>query len=178
MSTLSMASKTVRVTIVRDGSMCFVPVPFDPKGTFGKVRAPVRVTLNGYTYRSTIAAMGGTMCIPLRESHREAAGLHGNESLDVEIALDTEQRSVDPPRDFVQALKAAPPAWEKWRELSFSHQREFVEAITEARKPETRARRIDGAVRTIKSRPAKRSRRPVDVYRRWTGDRRAGRNPG
>ena len=69
-----MPAKTIRVQIVRDGSMCFVPVPFDPKPLFGKVRAPVRVTLNGYTYRSTIAAMGETVCIPLRRSNREAAG--------------------------------------------------------------------------------------------------------
>ena len=105
-----MRSKTIRVTLVREGSMCVVPVTFDPKAVFGKVRAPVRVTLNGYSYRSTIAAMGGTVCIPLRKSHREAAGLEGGETLDVEIAFDTEKRTVDPPRDFVRALKAAPPA--------------------------------------------------------------------
>ena len=52
-------TKTFKTTIVRDGSMCFVPLTFDPKSVFGKVRAPVKVTLNGYTYRSTIAAMGG-----------------------------------------------------------------------------------------------------------------------
>lgn len=149
------ATKTVRVKIVRDGSMCFVPVPFDPKLVFGKVRAPVRVTLNGYTYRSTIAAMGGAVGIPLRRSNREAAGLEGGETLDVEIALDTEERTVTPPTDFVKALKAAPPAWDRWSELSFSHQREYVEAIAEARKPETRARRIAGAVRMIRSRPAR-----------------------
>ena len=154
-----MLSQTVRVKIVRDGSKCFVPVPFDPKAVFGKVRAPVVVTLNGHTYRSTIAAMGGTVCIPLRRSNRKAAGLNGDETLDVEIALDTGKRVVNPPRDFVAALKAAPPAWERWQELSFSHQREYAEAIAEARKPETRARRIAGAVRMIRSRPA-RKRRP------------------
>lgn len=138
--------------------MCFVPVPFDPKAVFGKVRAPVHVTLNGYTYRSTIAAMGGTVCIPLRRSHREAAGLEGGETLAVRIALDTAPRIVEPPRDLVRALKAAPPAWERWRELSFTHQREYAEAITGARKPETRSRRIAGAVRMIKSHPAKKVR--------------------
>ena len=153
-----MLSQTVHVKIFRDGSMCFVPVPFDPKAVFGKVRAPVLVTLNGYTYRSTIAAMGGTAGIPLRRSHREAAGLDGGETLDVKIALDTVKRVVTPPRDLVTALKAAPPAWERWQELSFTHQREYAEAITEARKPETRARRIAGAVRMIRSRVAKRGR--------------------
>jgi len=153
-----MTAKTVRVQIVRDGSMCFIPVPFDPKPLFGKVRAPVRVTLNGYTYRSTIAAMGGTVCIPLRRSNREAAGLKGGETLDVQIALDKGERTVTPPLALVTALKAAPPAWDHWRELSFTHQREYAEAITEARKPETRARRIAEAVRKIRSRPAKKLR--------------------
>jgi uncharacterized protein YdeI (YjbR/CyaY-like superfamily) len=99
--------------------------------------------------------MGGAICIPLRRSHREAAGLEGGETLDVEIALDTEKRTVKPPPDFVLALKAAAPAWERWRELSFSHQREYAEAIAEARRPETRARRIAAAVRMIRSRAAK-----------------------
>ena len=150
-----MPSKTVRVKIVRDSNLCYVPVPFDPKPVFGKVRAPVRVTLNGYTYRSTIAAMGGMVGIPLRRSNREAAGLEGGEILDVEIALDTEKRTVTPPADFAKALKAAPPAWDRWRALSFSHQREYAEAISEARKPETRTRRIAEAVRMIRSRPAR-----------------------
>lgn len=149
------ASKTFKTTIVRDGSMCFIPVPFDPAPLFGKVRAPVKVTLNGYSYRSTIASMGGTVCIPLRRSHREAAGLEGNESLDVRLDLDTEKREVKPPADLAKALKAAPPAWERWSEMSFTHQREYVEAIEEAKKPETRARRVAGAVRAIAARPAK-----------------------
>ena len=63
-----MTSKTFKTKIVREGSMCFIPLTFDPKTVFGKVRAPVRVTLNGYTYRSTIAAMGGPACVPLRKT--------------------------------------------------------------------------------------------------------------
>jgi len=128
--------------------MCFIPVPFDPKEVFGKVRAPVKVTLNGYTYRSTIAAMGG-YCIPLRKSNREAAGLEGGETLDVRLDLDTEKREVEVPKDLEKALRAAPPAWERWRELSFSHQREYVEAVEEAKKAETRERRIANAVKAI-----------------------------
>lgn len=128
--------------------MCFIPVPFDPKEVFGKVRAPVKVTLNGYTYRSTIAAMGG-YCIPLRKSNREAAGLEGGETLDVRLDLDTEKREVVVPNDFENALRSAPPAWERWKELSFSHQREYVEAIEEAKKAETRERRIANAVKAI-----------------------------
>jgi len=133
--------------------MCFVPLTFDPKAVFGKVRVPVKVTLNGYTYRSTIAAMGGPPCIPLRKSNREAAGLEGGETIEVRLDLDIEERVVTPPADFVKALKAMPPAWERWKELSYSHQREHVEAIEEAKSPETRARRIDRAVQDIRVRP-------------------------
>jgi hypothetical protein len=150
-----MATKTFRTTIVREGSMCFIPVPFDPKPLFGKIRAPVKVTLNGYTYRSTIAPMGDTMCIPLRKSNREAAGLEGGETLDVRLELDTDKREVAPPADFVKALQAAPPAWDRWQELSYSHQREYVEALDQAKKPETRARRLESAIQAIGARPAK-----------------------
>jgi len=126
---------------------------FDPKSVFGKVRAPVKVTLNGYTYRSTIAAMGGPPFIPLRKSNREEAGPEGNETLEVRLDLDTEKREVKPPADFVKALKAAPPGWERWQELSYTHQREYVEALVEAKKPETRARRMENAVQAIRRRP-------------------------
>ncbi len=106
-----MGSKTFKTTILREGSMCAIPLTFDPKPVFGKVRAPVRVTLNGYTFRSTIAAMGGPCFVPFRKSHREAAGLEGGETLMVRLDLDTEKREVKPPADFVKALKAAPAAW-------------------------------------------------------------------
>jgi hypothetical protein len=148
-----MSSKTFRAKIVREGSMCFVPLTFDPKAVFGKVRAPVKVTLNGYTYRSTIAAMGGPPCIPLRKSNREAAGLEGGETIEVRVDLDTEERVIEPPADFVKALKAMPPAWERWSELSYSHQREHVEAIEGAKASETRARRIERAARAIRIMP-------------------------
>ncbi len=148
-----MRSKTFRTTIVRKGSICFVPLTFDPKAVFGKARVPVKVTVNGYTYRSTIATMGGPPCIPLRKSNREAAGLEGGETIEVRLDLDTEERVVTPPTDFVKALKAMPSAWERWKELSYSHQREHVEAIEGAKAPETRARRIDRAVHAVQLMP-------------------------
>jgi hypothetical protein len=146
----SMSSKTFRTTIVRDGSTCFIPLRFDPKAVFGKIRAPVKVTLNGYTYRSTIAAMGGPPCIPLRKSNREAAGLEGGETLDVRLDLDTEARVIKPPADFMKALKAMPHAWERWRELSYTHQREHVEAIDSAKTADTRMRRIEAAAEQLR----------------------------
>lgn len=151
--------KTFRATIVRDGPACFIPVPFDPAPVFGKVRAPVVVTVGGHSYRSTIASMGNGPCVPLRRSNREAAGLEGGETVPITLALDTDKREVVPPRDLVKALKASPPAWDRWRELSYSHQREHAEAVEGAAKPETRARRIARAVETLSAAPP-RTRRP------------------
>jgi hypothetical protein len=142
-------AKTFTTTIVKDGSLCLIRVPFDPKTVFGKLHAPVKVTLNGHTYRSTIAAMGSSPCIPLRKSNRDAAGLDGTETLKVRLELDTDKREVTPPADLKRALHAKPGAWAKWIALSYSHQREHVEAIEGAKKAETRARRLDAAVRMV-----------------------------
>lgn len=141
-------SKTYEVKIFRDQSMCFIPVTFDPEKVFGKVRAPVKVTVGKHTFRSTISRMGGETFIPLRKSNREAAGLEGNEKVKVKLELDTEERTVTPPADFVKALRKV-KAWDAWEKLSFTHQREHVEAIEGAKKPETRTRRIEKSVATI-----------------------------
>jgi hypothetical protein len=146
-----MRAKTFQTKLLRDGAMSAIPIPFDPKEVFGKTRAPVKVTINGYTYRSTIASMGGQVFIPLRKSNREAAGIEGDEPVEVRLELDTDPREVEPPADLVKALKAA-KLWKAWQKLSFTHQREHVEAVEGAKKPETRTRRIENAVKMITSR--------------------------
>jgi hypothetical protein len=135
-----------------DSSMCAIEVPFNPKEVFGKVRAPVKVTINDHTYRSTIARMGGQVWVPLRRSNREAAKVEGGQTVRVTLQLDEAPRVVRPPADFVKALKAG-KAWGRWNELSFTHQREYAEAIADAKKPETRRRRITRAVTAIAKRP-------------------------
>lgn len=138
----------------RDGSMCAIPVPFDPAEVFGKARAPVTVTLNGYTYRSTIFNMGGERFLPLRKSNREAAGLEGDETLSVTLTLDETPREVEVPKDLEKALKAA-KVWDAWTAQSFTHKREHAEAVESAKKPETRARRIEKAVELVTAKAAK-----------------------
>jgi hypothetical protein len=135
-------SKTVDVEIFGNGAMCAIPVPFDPKAVFGKVRAPVKVTLNGYTFSSTIARMGGQTFVPLRKSNREAAAVEAGDRVRVRIAADTEARVVDVPADLAKALKTNTRLWKQWGELSYTNQRECVESVVGAKKPETRERRI------------------------------------
>jgi len=149
-----MPSRSFSATVVRDGPSCFVTVPFDPKPVFGKVRAPVVATVNGYTFRTTIAAMGGPVCIGLRKSHREAAGLEGGETVAVTLVLDEAPRTVTVPADLARALKATPGALDAWTASSYTHQREHVEAIEGAKKPETRERRIAAAVAMVTGKAA------------------------
>jgi hypothetical protein len=158
-------SQTITVQIYRDGAMCFIPVPFDPKAVFGKVRAPVKVTLNGYTYRSTIAAMGGVTCIPLRKSNREAAGLNGGETLTVKIELDTQVREVRVPSDLERELQASKAARDKWQSLSYTHKRDHVEAIEGAKKEETRARRLTNTMRLLQELTKSRTTAPQGTRR-------------
>jgi hypothetical protein len=134
-------SKTFTTQIFRDGSTCYIPIPFDPKPVFGKVRAPVTVTLNAYTFKSTIASMAGTIYIPFRKSNRQAARLQGGETLKVTLELDTEARAA--------ALKRLPAAQKKWMALSYTRRREYVEAIEQAKKIETRVRRIERIVAAL-----------------------------
>jgi len=148
-------SRTVEVAILSDGGMCAIPVPFDPKVVFGKVRAPVKVTVNGYTLRSTIARMGGQTFIRLRKRNRDAAAVEGGDRVKVRIAADAGARVVEVPADLAKALKAKPILWTRWGALSYTHQRECVESVLSAKKQETRERRIEKVVNLVASKAVK-----------------------
>ncbi|MBL8760059.1 MAG: DUF1905 domain-containing protein [Phycisphaerae bacterium] len=140
-----------------DGSsMTALPVPFEPREVFGKARPPVVVSIGTHSFRSTICNMGSGHFVPLRRSNREAAGVAAGQRVKVTLTLDEEPRVVTPPRDLVAALKKS-GALAKWKAMSFSHQREYVEAIEEAKKPETRQRRIAGCVDMVLKRPEPRA---------------------
>ncbi len=120
----------------------FVELPFDVKKEFGKARPPVRVSINGYSYRSTIAVYGGKYYVPIRRERRAAAGVQAGDILEVTIVLDTEVRRVEPPPELSAALAKNGPARTQWERLSYTHKREHAEAILQAKKSETRARRV------------------------------------
>ena len=121
--------------------MGHIPVPFDQRAVFGKARPPVIVTLAGYSYRSTIAIMAGETFIPLRRSHREAAGVASGDTIAVTLTLDTGPRVVESPDDLAAAIDAA-GLRAAWDALSFTRRREHVDAVVSAKKADTRARRI------------------------------------
>jgi hypothetical protein len=137
-----MTVKTISVTFADGGDMSSIPVSFDPQAVFGKTRVPVKVTLNGYTYRSTITVMKGATFIPLRKSHFEAAKLQVGQTVKVRIEEDTEARTVEVPADLQKALQASKSRAARWEKLSFTRQREHAEALESAKKAETRERRL------------------------------------
>ena len=116
----------------------------------GGKRAKVVVCLLGHSYRSTLAVMGGQYLLPLAAEHRRATGLTGTEGaeVEVELTLDTTPRKVAVPPDLALALDAA-GLTARFAALAYSHRKEHVRAIEEARAPETRARRIAKAVQML-----------------------------
>lgn len=107
----------------------------------GGKRPKVVVTLNGHTWRSSIAPMGGCYVLGVSMANRKAAGASAGETYVVDLVLDTAPRTITPPEDLVVALMDA-GGMDAWAKLSYSHQREHVMAIEEAKRPETRVRRI------------------------------------
>ncbi len=105
-------------------------------------RPPVRVTIGGHTYRSTVAVMGGRYLLPLSAENRTAAGVAAGDEVEVAVGLDTEPREVPVPADLTAALAGDDGARAAFERLSYSHRRRHVLAIEEAKAPETRMRRI------------------------------------
>ncbi|MEA2828403.1 MAG: hypothetical protein QOG43_2842 [Actinomycetota bacterium] len=114
-------------------------------------RPPVRVTIKGHTYRSSIAVMGGVFMVGVNADDRKAAGVAAGDELDVDIELDTEPRQVVVPEDFAAALDADADARQFFDKLSYSHQRRHVLAIDDAKTAETRRRRIAKAVEMLRA---------------------------
>ncbi len=140
-----------RTTIVQDGNNTGIAVPPGIVEALGSgKRPPVTVTLNGYTYRSTVAVMGGAYMVSLSAANRAAAGVEGGQELDVDLELDTEPRTVDLPPEFAAALDAEPKARETFDKLSPSNKGWHVLQVTEAKTDETRERRIAKQVAALK----------------------------
>ena len=127
----------------------FVELPFDARKEFGKARTPVRVSINGYSFRSTIAVYGGKYYVPVRMDRRDAAGVEAGDFEWVTIAPDTEARTVEPPAELAAALAKNGLARAQWERLSYTHKKEYAEAVLQAKKPETRARRVQNTLKEL-----------------------------
>jgi hypothetical protein len=125
-------------------------VPEDVVVALGKgKRPPVKVTIKGYTYRNTVAVMGGRYMIGVSAEHRAAAGVAGGETHDIELELDTAPRVVELPTDFAAALAADDAARHTFDALSPSNKGWHVTSIEGTKSDETRQRRIAKSVASL-----------------------------
>jgi hypothetical protein len=120
-------------------------------GLGGGGRPKVAATVNGYTWRTSIASMGGRFLLGASAAVREAAGVTAGEIHTVAVELDDAPRTVEVPEDLAAAIAAHPGAAAAWERLSYSHQRQHAEAIAAAKKPETRERRIASTISKLTS---------------------------
>lgn len=128
-----------------------IRVPDEVLAALAAGKAPkVSVTVNGYTYRSSVATVNGEPMIGVSEAVRTASGVRGGETVEVDVVLDTAPRTIDVPPDLAAALDREPQARATFDALSYSNKRFWVEPITAAKSEETRARRIDKAVATLR----------------------------
>ena len=113
-------------------------------------RPPVTVTLNGFTYRTTVAVMGGDYWVGLSGERRAAAGVAGGDVMDIDIELDSAPRELAVPADFAAALDAEPTARKTFDSLSYSNKSWHTLQIEGAKTDETRARRIAKSIAILK----------------------------
>ena len=125
------------------------PVPVDLVKLYGRARPPLRVTIHGHTWRTTPGVYHGVAYIGLNTDVRAAAGVDAGDRVRVSIELDTEPRTVTVPDDLRSALAGDDAAREAFEKLSYTHRREDVEWIEEAKRPATRGRRIAGTLERI-----------------------------
>jgi hypothetical protein len=128
-----------------------MPVPPEIVEAFGSgKKPPVRVTVGGHTYRSTVGSRGGVYLLPLSAENRTAAGVAAGDEVDVDVELDDQPRELAVPEDLVAALAGDDAARAEFERLSYSHRQRHVLAIEGAKAPETRARRVAKAVEMLR----------------------------
>lgn len=138
----------VKIQMDKKKNATGIVVPGQVVSALGKgKRPPVKITLNGYTYRSTVAPMGGRFMISLSAENRKAARLNGDEELEVWLELDTEPRLIPVLNDLKSALVKA--AWEAFDAAAPSRRKEFVRQVEDAKTAETRERRIAKVVASV-----------------------------
>jgi|SRR5687768_17125298 len=124
-----------------------IRVPPEVIAALGSGKKPkVKVSLRGYSYRSTVAAYGDVFMLPLNKEHRAAAGVEAGDEVEVTLELDTEPRTVEVPEDLAAALAEKAGVRAAFDALSYTARKEHVRQVNEAKAQETRERRIAGIV--------------------------------
>jgi hypothetical protein len=135
----------------------FMEVPLDVPALFdGAKKPPVKVKINDHVYRSTIAVYGDRYYLPINRDVKKATGVAAGDKITVTVERDIEERKVEVPADLKRALSEETEARRRFQGLSYSHQKEYVDWINEAKRDGTRARRIEKTVEKLRARETQR----------------------
>ena len=119
-----------------------ITIPFDVEKIFGAKRVPVVARINGAEYHGTVVRMGGKYMLAVPKVFREAASVSAGEKITVEIERDTAPRIIEPTEDLAKELDENSEAKAAWEKASYTRKKEFVIVLEEAKRPETRERRL------------------------------------
>ena len=138
-------------TIEKRGDGHLLEIPFDVKAEWGQARAPVVATIRGHTFRSRVAVYGGRYLLGLNREVREAARVAAGDRVQVNLELDTAERTIEPPPELRAAFADDLELRDFFDTLSYTHRKEYVRWIEEAKRAETRQRRVAKAVELLRA---------------------------
>jgi hypothetical protein len=134
-----------------EGRLPLVEVPFDVKEAYGTARPKVKATVNHVTLRTTVSVYGGRSYVGFRKEVQEAAGIRIGDRIRVRIEPDVEPREIEVPEDLARALGKDGAAGQAFERLSYTHRKEYVQWVVEAKKPETRQRRVERTIEMLRA---------------------------
>src|SRR5262249_34271244 len=138
--------QTFSVKLREDGVF---ELPIDVRAIYGEARPAVKMSVCGQTFRTRVMVYGGKYYLGLWKAVLAEQKLHGGETLEVTLEPDLAPRTVRPPKELAAAMKKNAAARAGWEAMSFTHKREWAKAIREAKKPETRERRVAQAIAAL-----------------------------
>ena len=150
---MSVTKQTIKVKLEKHETLeaTGITIPFDVEEVFGAKRVAVKATINGAVYRGSIVRMGGKYMLGIPKAFRQEAGLKAGDNIVVTIEKDTEERKVDLPSDLAQELRKNTKLNEVWKKLSYTIRKEQARGLVDAKKPETRARRLEKTLEMLRS---------------------------
>jgi hypothetical protein len=151
-----MAKQTLRFKVKIDGReagvVAAITPPVDVPEIFGtRARVPVRGTINGFPFRSSLMPMGGCHMMPVNKTLRDGAGVKPGDTVEVVMERDDAERTVEAPEVLKKALATNKAAKANWEKLAFTHKKEMAVWIDGAKQEETRKRRLAKVVQVLET---------------------------
>jgi hypothetical protein len=151
-----MPTKKLRFNVKLEGkprsSVAWLNAPFDVPETFGtRARVPVRGTINGFSFRSSLMPMGGCHGMAVNKAMRDGAGAKAGDVVEVVLERDLEDRTVEAPPELQRELAKSKKTRANWEKLAFTHKKEMANSVRDAKQEETRARRLAKVMQVLKT---------------------------